>query len=373
MTPQTEKTYERVTQGIIDALEAGVPAWRTPYMSMAHTNISSGRAYRGFNQLALTVSALAAAEEGKTYGNTWGTFKQMKEAAVKQARKDDRRIFEQTGKRGQTYYMEEILNPCPTCGDEGVVGSGIDGYDPVRQCPECHGQGLEPTHQLFNGGVRKGEKGTCVVLFKPCERKTGAKNDDGTDEKETYWLVRYYTVFNAAQCDGVPVSEETIDHGDCDERAACAQQMWDAWEDAPPLTPGKPAYSPLLDTISIPPMEKCLTVPDYYAMLFHEGIHATGHTDRLDRDGVMKSDGFGNEKYSKEELVAELGASFLLARCGMQQEMEEQNAAYCKSWLAAIKAEPKMLVSAANAASRGAEYIAPSETEETTEENGVAA
>jgi antirestriction protein ArdC len=77
--------------------------------------------------------------------------------------------------------------------------------------------------------------------------------------------------------------------------------------------------------------------------------------DRLNREIANV---FGDHKYSKEELVAELGAAFLCARAGIASpELEANSAAYIKSWLSAFQGDPKMLVQAASAAQKAVDHI----------------
>ncbi len=66
----------------------------------------------------------------------------------------------------------------------------------------------------------------------------------------------------------------------------------------------------------------------YYATLFHELVHSTGHSTRLDRGLDTDPSPFGSADYSKEEPVAEMGAAFLAAAAGISPATIEQSAAY---------------------------------------------
>jgi antirestriction protein ArdC len=94
----------------------------------------------------------------------------------------------------------------------------------------------------------------------------------------------------------------------------------------------------------------------YYATLFHEITHATGHTSRLNRlDNAAR---FGSDSYSKEELVADLGGYFICAHAGITNESIHNNSvAYLASWLKVLKAEPKILISAASQAQKAVDLI----------------
>jgi hypothetical protein len=97
---------------------------------------------------------------------------------------------------------------------------------------------------------------------------------------------------------------------------------------------------------------------DYHHTLFHEMTHATGHGSRLDRDGVTNPIKFGSERYSKEELIAELGAAFLSNEAGILDQVRFDNsAAYLESWIKNLKDDPTLIVSAASQAQRGFDWV----------------
>jgi antirestriction protein ArdC len=95
---------------------------------------------------------------------------------------------------------------------------------------------------------------------------------------------------------------------------------------------------------------------EYYSTAFHELTHSTGHRSRLDR--LRATAHFGNESYSKEELVAEIGAAALMNYAGLECASTFRNsAAYIQSWLAMLKNDKRLIVTASGAASRAFEYI----------------
>ena len=98
----------------------------------------------------------------------------------------------------------------------------------------------------------------------------------------------------------------------------------------------------------------------YFLTLYHEMTHSTGNQSRLKRfeeeDAVSAA--FGSESYSREELVAEMGASMMAAEAGISsQELLEHSASYLQSWIRVLKGEPKMVVIAAAQAQKAADYI----------------
>jgi hypothetical protein len=105
------------------------------------------------------------------------------------------------------------------------------------------------------------------------------------------------------------------------------------------------------------PQKETFDKPEsYYSVLFHELTHATGHEDRL---GRLQKDvsRFGDTSYAKEELVAEMGASFLCATSGIIERTLDNSAAYIASWLKALKNDKKLVVNAAGKAHAACDYI----------------
>ena len=67
---------------------------------------------------------------------------------------------------------------------------------------------------------------------------------------------------------------------------------------------------------------------------------------------------FVSELYSKEELIAELGAAFLSNEAGILDRVRfENSAAYLASWIAKLENDPRMIVSAASQAQRSTDFI----------------
>jgi antirestriction protein ArdC len=66
---------------------------------------------------------------------------------------------------------------------------------------------------------------------------------------------------------------------------------------------------------------------------------------------------FGSESYSKEELVAEMGSTMLCGVAGIEQSTVANSAAYLKTWIARLKGDSRLVVSAASAAQKAADYI----------------
>ena len=86
-------------------------------------------------------------------------------------------------------------------------------------------------------------------------------------------------------------------------------------------------YSPKDDVIRMPAPSTFHSQEDYYHSLYHEMTHAAGHSSRLDREGITQQAKFGSEQYSKEELIAELGAAFLSNEAGILDRVRFENSA----------------------------------------------
>ncbi len=211
--------------------------------------------------------------------------------------------------------------------------------------------------EAMGGQVRKGEKSTIVTFWK--RLKIEEKQPDNTKLEKTIGLLRYYRVFNVEQCDGlegkIPAVPEAVEF----DPIEAAEEIVAGMPNCPPIQNGGDAafYSPSADKVGMPKRESFKSGEAYYASLLHELVHSTGHTSRLNRDGVMKSAGFGSEVYSKEELVAEIGAAFLCGHSGILDIVFDNSASYIKSWRDKIAADPKLIVKAAGEAQKATDYI----------------
>lgn len=203
------------------------------------------------------------------------------------------------------------------------------------------------------GHVRQGEKGWPIVFWKIYDRPQ-AEGDD-TDRR---FVLRYYTVFNVAQCEGVeaPVIESTPTPFTPIE---VCEKLVGNMPQRPAITHGggQAFYQPSSDIVHMPEPTTFTKREAYYSTLFHELTHSTGHPDRLKRPTLMDLCKFGDTNYSKEELVAEMGAAYLCGLCGIENATIDNSAAYIKSWMSRLRHEPKLLVQAAAQAQRAADFI----------------
>ena len=224
----------------------------------------------------------------------------------------------------------------------------------------------------LGGTVRKGERSTPCVLWKWINR---SREDSETGESETKQipLIRYYSVFSVDQCDGLSHKrlETELDEPEPFNPIEAAEAIVASYPDAPPISQdgrGSAYYRPATDSIHLPERESFETESAYYSTLFHEMTHSTGHESRLARPGVSNPIRYGSHEYSQEELVAEMGAAFLLAEARIDSDSLTNNtAAYVASWLKALKNDPKLVVLAGAQAQKAVDHITGREFEGTLE------
>lgn len=222
--------------------------------------------------------------------------------------------------------------------------------------------------QDAGGHVKAGEKGHLVVFWKWLDKK-----DEETGESDRVPLLRYYTVFNiATQAEGIESrrNTETWEHTPIEQADAVIK----TFTDAPRIVyaGGRAFYRPAADLVSVPPLSDYRNPEEFYSTLFHELVHSTGHSKRLARPGIMEVHKFGDEAYSKEELVAELGASMLCAVCRLDNQTIDNSAAYLAGWLRALRGDKRLLITAASQAQKAADYMTGSKGSEQTDDVAAA-
>lgn len=218
-----------------------------------------------------------------------------------------------------------------------------------------------------NGGtVRKGEKSSMVVFWKRLVN-TDVNPDTGKPVEKVSFLLRYYNVFNAQQCEFDSIGQETINkltgisNSEHNARITKAENIADGYKDKPQVQHGQfnPHYMPSHDIVRLPPISQFKTSDAYYSALFHELIHSTGHQKRLGR--IKEGHTSDEHQYSKEELVAELGSAYLCTLSGIKHDIENSSA-YIKSWLTVLENNPSWITWAAGQAQKASLYIYPEKT-----------
>ncbi len=224
-----------------------------------------------------------------------------------------------------------------------------------------YASGLWATYKqwrLLDAQVRKGEKGSIVVFYKQMEREV-ASEESGEAETKTFLFARASYVFNADQVDGwrsikppvIPDPAEVLEHAESFVAATRADIRHGG---------DRAYYKGSTDHIQMPLRDRFTgtdtisTTESYYATLFHELAHWTGHKKRLDRNS---SGGFAKEAYAMEELVAELGAAFLCSELAITNVPRPDHAAYVESWLKVLREDNRAIFRAASQASKAANFI----------------
>lgn len=205
--------------------------------------------------------------------------------------------------------------------------------------------------QEKGGSVRKGEKATHIVFFKPIVGKQ-TNDETGETEEKGYCVIRGYCVFNACQVDGIEVARPVIEPSEFErhERAEHTLQASGAV-----IRHGGDAafYAPSRDMIQLPNKSAFDVPASYYATALHELTHWTGAKHRLDRNLDLGK--FGNPAYAFEELVAEMGAAFLCADHGIQGEL--RHSGYIGHWLKACRDNDRAIFKAAALAQQASDYV----------------
>jgi antirestriction protein ArdC len=292
---KTNEHFAAITAKIIQLLESQLDGWKKPWIFLGADgkrayNISSNRTYHGVNQLLLSLQAL----EHSYPFNQWLTFKQANSLG-------------------------------------GKIKSGE-----------------QATYIYFFDVIRKDKDGKVYAL-----NEFQALSDNERKGIRSYPFLRCYPVFNRAQVS--QLLAETSSSGEkiqprLDEAESIIEQTG---ADIEFLEINSASYSLRDDVIKMPAFEYFPTMEGYYATVFHELGHWTGHPDRLDRSMENK---LGSEEYAFEELVAELATAFICAELGFEKEIS-QNAAYIKSWIKILEGDQKAIWAASNKAEQAAQYI----------------
>ena len=213
--------------------------------------------------------------------------------------------------------------------------------------------------QRLGGHVRKGERATPVVYWKWRTPEELERLKEKTGHDSLAPCVPFTsTVFNLDQVEGVPRPADDVPLTR-EQRLQAAEGVFEVMPDKPEISHAlhaQPAYYPASDRILLPHLSQFENADAYYATLYHELAHSTGAPHRLNRFTDAQRD--QPAKYSLEELVAEFGAAFLCGFAGLQNPVREaQQASYIEGWSRSLREDPRLLVRAAAAAQRAADYV----------------
>ena len=291
---QKANLYQQVTDKIIAAMVKGVPPWRRPWRSAQNVhgnalpvNATTGKHYSGVNIPLLWMSA----EERGFSSDRWLTYPQAK-----------------------------------------AVG----------------------------GQVRKGEMCSMAIIYKSFEKQTTGDDgtrlfdEDGRPMMESLAMLKPLQLFNVAQCDGLldavagmhmqqQVTTTEDDRGSILSEHQQAQMLAILNATGVACTSyrqNRAYYQPSTDRIVMPTTSQFVYEADYWSTLPHELVHATGHSSRLNREGITSSSRkFGDPVYAFEKLVAETGSAFLCAELGVYGDVQHES--YLASWLKVLRDDKK--------------------------------
>ena len=214
----------------------------------------------------------------------------------------------------------------------------------------------------LGGRIKPGEKSQFVVFYTKYEFKT---KDEKTGEEKlnSIPVLRYYNVWHLAQTEGikskiVPGEKVEVETDGLAEKviADYIQRTGLSFHNDRPSN--RAYYSPGVDEVVVPMPTQFSRMSEYYSTTFHELTHSTMKADRCNRKTENEGAFFGNENYSREELVAEMGSAMLCSRCGIEIEATFRNsAAYLQSWIKALKNDMKMIIWASSRAEKAASFI----------------
>lgn len=210
--------------------------------------------------------------------------------------------------------------------------------------------------QELGAHVRKGERGSLVVYAATLTRAE-TDTETGAETERDIPFMKGYTVFNVEQVDGLPNHFYAQPAAPVSGMARIAKAEGFVGATGARIQSGgaRASYSLSEDLIRMPVFEAFEDPEAYYATLIHELTHWTRHPNRLNRDLGRKR--WGDAGYAMEELVAELGAAFILADLGVAPAPRAEHAAYIASWLKVLNSDKRAIFSAAALAQRAADYL----------------
>lgn len=238
-----------------------------------------------------------------------------------------------------------VINNKPYQGINRMIlgmSSMIKGYDaPIW--------GSFQQFQQLGYNIKKGEKGTQIVFYKPVSTQKELAN--GEVENNSYSVLKAYWIFNINQSDAPVTKLAPEDVKPFNTIMECENTISKSGASIQHGGDGA-FFAPSLDKINLPNKTAFNSEENYYATAFHELVHWSGAKSRLDRDLSGK---YGNPAYAFEELIAEIGAAYLCADHRLQGEL--RHAGYIQSWLKACREDNKAIFKAAALAQKAADYI----------------
>lgn len=216
----------------------------------------------------------------------------------------------------------------------------------------------------LNCKVKKGAKASWIMEWFSKKVEYETEDENGETEKHSYlkWYPRMYPVFHESMVDGYKGEEPTAATIEPLETAESIIKEYETFSGISAIKrtneSDRAFYNPIKDYIQVPQIEQYNNPNEYYSTLFHEMVHSTGHTSRLNRGLDERLASFGSDDYSKEELIAELGSSMIMARLHIDTPQTFKNStAYLQAWLSKLKNDKSLLISAMSYSESATRYI----------------
>lgn len=206
----------------------------------------------------------------------------------------------------------------------------------------------------LGGKVKKGAKAEEIIFWKLIRAE-----DEDTQEEISIPIARTYKVFKIGRdttgIESTKINTKKYEH----ESIKDAENIIKNYLDKPKLTSesGRAFYNKTDDIVNVPKKEEFKNINRYYSTMFHELVHSTGAEKRLNRETITKKSQFADETYSKEELIAELGASMLCTSIGIEKETIDLSASYIDGWIKALNNDKTLIISASQQAQKACDYI----------------
>ncbi|ARR10635.1 hypothetical protein AR543_p0027 (plasmid) [Paenibacillus bovis] len=207
------------------------------------------------------------------------------------------------------------------------------------------------------GTLKKGAEKFIAVQYYEGETKLTEQEQKEGKEATTYRSKRYYSLYHIADIEGIQSKQphKVRNH----QPLETAEKFIQEFANKPVIKVGynQAVYYTERDLIEIPALSSYQKPEEYYSTAYHELIHATGHSSRLNREGF--TDSCSIDQYSKEELIAEIGSAMLCTMAGIEHSTLEDSAAYIQSWASRLKGDSDLIIQAAAKAQAAVSYIAP--------------
>jgi antirestriction protein ArdC len=313
---------EAITEAFIKGLQAGRIPWKRGWKNGKRSNekwngfesdsinVASGKHYNGINALLLDSLGLSLP--------VWGTYNQWKDLTV----------HVKSGEKGlPVVYSDMIITDK---NKKRITRAQYNELSPAEQ-KQCTQFFTKKYSVVFHIGQIDGDKKAKLV-----EKWTAkfAATKTKTDDTPTPAPVEPEPFFNDMAEQIVANWDVTVKHED----------------------QNRAYYSPGLDYIMMPTKNQFEGEAMYYETLFHEGIHASGHSKRLDRKSLTEAGRFGDANYSFEELVAEIGSAYVCAHLNIEQNLENK-VAYVNGWISKLGENPTWIIQASGMANKAAGWV----------------